>query len=189
MENERTYTAFAGTRLVASGALRETLLRTKQFIDRSGAEQTVLIFDDQTGRQAEFDFRGTLDEVLEREAPSPRTGPGRPKLGVVSREVSLLPRHWDWLEHQPSGISAALRRLVEEAIKRDPAKERARRAREAVSNMMTVLAGDLPNFEEASRALFACDPKRFARLIHAWPKDVRKHIEQLAQNAFGAEPA
>ncbi|MFY0534142.1 DUF2239 family protein [Nannocystis pusilla] len=40
---------------------------------------------------------------LAAEEPPARTGPGRPKLGVVSREVSLLPRHWEWLERQPSG--------------------------------------------------------------------------------------
>ncbi|HEY8432559.1 MAG TPA: NAD(P)H-hydrate epimerase, partial [Sandaracinaceae bacterium] len=94
---------------------------------------------------------------LAREAPAPRTGPGRPKLGVVSREVSLLPRHWEWLEREPNGISAALRRLVEEAMKRDPERQRARRARDATGRVMTSLAGDLPGFEEAMRALYAAD--------------------------------
>jgi hypothetical protein len=47
-----------------------------------------LIFHDQTGKQVDFDLRGSIREVLERVAPKPvRTGPGRPRLGVTSREV------------------------------------------------------------------------------------------------------
>src|SRR5262249_47731929 len=122
MDDERTYTSFAGDRLIASADLRTTLLRTKQHLDGDGSA-SVLIFEDQTGRQVNFDFRGTPQEVLERsDAVKTRTGPGRPRLGVVSREVSLLPRHWEWLEQQPSGISAALRRLVDEARKRARAR-------------------------------------------------------------------
>ena len=108
-----------------------------------------------------------------------KPGPGRPRLGVVSREVSLLPRHWDWLELQPNGISAALRRLVEEARKRDPEEEQARLAREAASRFMTAMAGNLPDFEEASRALFGNDHERFEGLIREWPEDIRTHLVQL----------
>ena len=173
-----TYTAFLGTRRVASGPLTSMLLETKAFLDHD-AGGPLLIFEDKTGRQVDFDFRGTPDEVLERAAPSRRTGPGRPRLGVVSREVSLLPRHWDWLEQQPNGISAALRRLVDEARKRAPAEERARQAREAASRFMTAMAGNLPGYEEASRALFAKDDQAFMRRIASWPDDVRAHLERL----------
>jgi uncharacterized protein len=185
MEDGRTYTAFAGDRLLVSGGLRTMLLQVKERLDR-GESGGILIFEDQTGRQVEFNFQGTPEEVIEREAPpTPRAaGPGRPKLGVVCREVSLLPRHWDWLEQQPNGISAALRRLVEEASKRDPGEERARLAREAASRVMSVMAGNLPGFEEASRALFARDRARFAQRIHGWPEDIRKHLERLAQDSF-----
>jgi hypothetical protein len=176
-----TYSAFAGDRVVASGPLDEMLLRTKAFLDRGG-DAAVLIFEDQTGRQVDFDFRGTPEEVVDR--ASPRPGPGRPRLGVVSREVSLLPEHWEWLETQPNGISAALRRLVDEARRRDPQKERARRAKEAASRFMTAMAGDRPGYEEASRALFAGDAERFASLIRRWPKDVRGHLERVAADAF-----
>ena len=100
---------------------------------------------------------------------------GRPRLGVVSREVSLLPRHWEWLEAQPSGISAAIRRLVEEARKREPEKERARRMQETVSRVLTALAGDRPGYEEASRALFAGDHEGFLARIADWPSDVRRY--------------
>jgi hypothetical protein len=185
-EAETTYTVFAGERLLCSGDLRSMLSRTKQALDRE-PHSSVLIFDDRSGRQIEFDFRGTIEEVLEREAPEkPRPGPGRPKLGVVSREISLLPRHWSWLEEQPQGASAALRRLVDEARKRDPGKEQARLARDAAGRIMWSIAGDLPNFEEASRALYAQDQGRFDELIAAWPKDIRTHLSRLVRESIRA---
>ncbi|HLM72344.1 MAG TPA: DUF2239 family protein, partial [Polyangiaceae bacterium] len=131
-----------GNRRIVSGDLKTMLLRTKAEIDR-GPTEPILIFEDQTGQQVDFNFQGSPDEVLERAVPNKaRSGPGRPKLGVVSREVSLLPRHWEWLEQQPQGSSAALRRLVDEARKREPGKERARRARDAASKFMWVMAGN-----------------------------------------------
>ncbi|CAN5894749.1 DUF2239 family protein [soil metagenome] len=169
---------------MASGPLKAVLLAavllaTKERFDRDPGER-ILIFEDRTGRQVDFDLRGTAEEVVARVVPgSVKAGPGRPKLGVVSREISLLPRHWEWLEQQPNGISAAIRRLVEEARKRDPEEERARLAREAVFRFMTAIAGDLPGFEEASRALFGKDPERFAELIGEWPEDIRAHLARL----------
>ncbi|MFT3923774.1 MAG: DUF2239 family protein [Myxococcales bacterium] len=180
-EAEETFSAFVGERLLASGELRKVLLKAKQRFD-AGEPHDLLIFDDQTGQQVEFDLRGPAEQMLERELPAPRaTGPGRPKLGVVSREVSLLPRHWDWLEQEPNGISAALRRLVEEASKRDPGEQRARKTRAAASRFMTALAGNLPNYEEASRALFAGDQPQFEAHIKGWPKDIRKKLEELTR--------
>lgn len=183
MDDERTFTAFAGTSRIASGDLRTMLLQAKQRID-GGQSEPLLIFEDRTGKQVDFDFRGSPEEVIAREAPQPKTGRGRPKLGVVSREVTLLPRHWEWLEQQPQGISGALRRLVDEARKRAPTKERARLAREAASKIMWSLAGDLPNFEEASRALFAVDRTRFERLVRRWPEDVRAYVLGVAAPSF-----
>ena len=187
MEEARTYTVFAGTKWVAAGDLRSILGVTKLRLD-AGASEAVLIFEDQTGQQVDFDFRGTLDEVLERHAPAApvRSGPGRPKLGVISREGTLLPRHWEWLESQPHGISATLRRLVEEAKKRDPGKDRARAARDATSRFMWAMAGNLPGFEEASRALFAGDLPRFGALIGGWPEDIRKHLMRMAGASVGS---
>lgn len=178
----KTYSAFAGDRLVASGSLEQMLRRTKAFHDRGG-DARLLVFEDQTGRQVDFDLRGTVEEVIARVAPPP-AGVGRPRLGVVSREVSLLPQHWEWLEEQPNGISAALRRLVDAARKREPEKEQARRAKEAASRFLTAMAGDRPGYEEAARALFAGDGERFAALVRRWPKDVREHASQLASKAF-----
>jgi hypothetical protein len=164
--------------------LRDVLTRAKTRIDADEAA-AILIFDDATGEQVDFDFRGTTEEVVARAMPVPRAaGPGRPRLGVVSREVSLLPRQWEWLESQPNGISAALRRLVDEARKRDPDKERARIATEAASRFMTAMGGNLPHFEEASRALFANDGVRVEQLTSEWPRDVREHLLRLVRRAL-----
>ena len=184
---EQTYTAFAGHERVTSGDLEQTLTRLWEHFRAGGA--AVLIFEDQTGRQIDFDFRGTLDEVLARAVPGRRRGPGRPKLGVVSREVSLLPRHWEWLEHQRSGISAALRRLVDEARKREPEHERVRRARDAAGRFMWGIAGDLPGFEEASRALYAEDQERLEDLVGEWPPDVRAHLLRMTRQALPLDGA
>lgn len=189
MEEERNYTAFMGERQIVSGEIKKMLLATKSFIDRNKDAQ-VLIFDDQTGRQVDFDFRGTPDDVLARISEHPlfktdigsekrQIGPGRPKLGVVCREVSLLPRHWDWLEEQPGGISASIRKLVDEARKREPDKEKAHLARNAASRIMTVLAGNLPGYEEASRALFAGEWEKFDNEIRNWPEDIKSYIKKL----------
>jgi len=181
-----SYSAFSGVRLIAFGGLADVLGAAKAYVDTTEDPQ-LLIFEDRTGRQVDFDFRGSLEEVLARALPRPeRTGPGRPKLGVVSREVSLLPRHWDWLESQPQGISAGLRRLVEEARKRNPGEERARKGREALNKFITAIAGNLPNFEEATRALFAPDNARFEELIADWPEDIRAHSLRVLEDSLAA---
>jgi uncharacterized protein len=193
MENTHQYSSFAGKQLIASGDLASTLLQTKLRLDH-GEDAAVLVFDDSSGQQIDFDFQGSPEEVIARlathphlsagEATAARPGPGRPKLGVVCREVSLLPRHWQWLEQQPQGASAALRRLVDEARKQNPEGERLRLARDAAAKFMWTMAGDLPGFEEASRALFAGERSRLELLISKWPEDVRRHVLQL----LGAEP-
>jgi len=197
METKHTYTAFAGDRLVASGDLRTMILRMKECLD-DGENRPILIFEDQTGRQVDFDFRGTPDEVLSRLASHPlfapsepqdgaRSGPGRPKLGVICREVSLLPRHWDWLNQQPGGASAALRRLVDERRKRGNSENSARIAREAAGKFMWAMAGNFPGFEEASRALYAGDRKRLEELTRNWPQDIQKHLERLVAESMRRE--
>lgn len=184
MSEDQTCAAFVGDRLVATGDLRTVLLRVKERFDRGRAEG-LLLFDDQTGRQFDVDLSGSPEEVVARAMPEPApAGRGRPKLGVLSREVSLLPRHWEWLEEQPSGISATLRRLVDEARKRAPGEQRARAAREATHRFMTAMAGDRPGYEEALRALFAQDREGFERKIRRWPADIREHTARLATPSF-----
>jgi len=180
-----TYSAFSEDRLIAFGSLPTVLSAAKLYLDSSEESPQLLIFEDRTGRQVDFDFSGTLAEVQARALPPPsRTGPGRPKLGVVSREVSLLPRHWEWLESQPHGISASLRRLVDEARKQNPGEHRARKGREAVSKFMTAIAGNRVNYEEASRALFASDHARFEELIGEWPEDIRAHLLRVLEESL-----
>jgi hypothetical protein len=170
--------------MVASGPLAAILPAVKARHD-AGGSHLVFVFDDTTGKPMDFDLRGSPEQVLARAMPPPApTGPGRPRLGVVSREVSLLPRHWEWLEAQDNGASAALRRLVDEARKRDPEKQRARLATHAAGRFMSAMAGNLPNYEEASRALYAGQAERFADLIRDWPGDIRAHVQRLVRDAF-----
>jgi hypothetical protein len=195
-------TAFAGRKRIASGALLDVALKAKAVLERDDDAQ-VLIFDDITSELIEVDFRGTRAQVAKRlekmagdgEAAEPSRlnseakGPGRPKLGVVGREVTLLPRHWDWLATQPGGASVALRKLVEHARKVSRDRDQIRRAQEATYRFMSAIAGNEPGFEEAIRALFGADPKRFAAMIEAWPHDVRQHAKKLAAAAFAASNA
>jgi hypothetical protein len=198
------YTAFSGDRRIASGPLQTVALAVK----RKKADH-VLIFDDTTGRQIDVDVRGSDRAIVERLAqraanqraesalagrPSPPAcdsidpnaavqksrGRGRPKLGVVAREVTLLPRHWQWLATQPGGASVALRKLVEEARRTHAESDKRRKAQEAAYHFMSAIAGNMPGFEEATRALFANDQQRFREWIAAWPDDVGEHAIKLA---------
>jgi len=191
-------TAFEGSRRVAAGDLREVALKVKALSAR-GARKAILIFDDETARQVELDLRGSSAEVLARlpappgaapddaaAGPSgePPRGPGRPRLGVVAREVTLLPRHWEWLAEQPGGASAELRRLVEAARRAGGGRDRVRRAQEVAYRFMTALAGDEPGYEEATRALFAGQREAFQALTRRWPDDVADFARRLAEPAF-----
>jgi hypothetical protein len=192
LQDNATCTAFDGTRRIASGSLLEVALATRRALDQ-GAHGPVLVFDDRSSRPVELDLRGSEDEVRARLQPpaSPlkpaARGPGRPKLGVVAREVTLLPRHWDWLAAQPGGASAALRRLVERAHRGDGAEALAREAKESVDRFMQAMTGNLPGHEEASRAFWRGERQRFATLTARWPSDVRDHLHRLAAAAW--EPA
>ena len=186
MDEAKTYTAFAGARRLASGSLEAVLRKPKAHLAQD-KPNAALSFDDATGKQVDFDFRGSSDEVVARAIPEDKPGPGRPRLGVVSREVTLLPRHWEWLEQQRQGISGALRRLVDEARKREPGKERARVGRDAAGKFMWTMAGNLPDFEEASRALFAKDDARLAELARGWPKDIRNHVLEMVARSVRME--
>jgi hypothetical protein len=190
--------AFAGGRRIAAGELATVALKAKEAIDRGGREP-ILLFDEATSEPIELDFRGTPADLLKRlersaskrpstaaavaETDAPR-GPGRPKLGVVAREVTLLPRHWEWLSVQPGGASVALRKLVEQARRDHDGRDRVRRAQEAAYRFISVMAGDRPGFEEATRALFAGDPARFDRMVKPWPADIRNHARKLAAVAL-----
>ncbi|MDB5353136.1 MAG: hypothetical protein JWN86_4383 [Planctomycetota bacterium] len=196
--NEARCTAFVGTTRIAAGGVATVALKAKEAIDR-GDQAPVLIFDDETSELIELDLRGTADDVLGRleatgagrvaeETTCPESaaarGPGRPRLGVVAREVTLLPRHWDWLSGQPGGASVALRKLVEAARRENEGQDRFRRAQESAYRFMSTMAGNLPGFEEATRAFFAGDRQRFHERIESWPVDVKDHATRLAAVVF-----
>ena len=175
-----SYSAFSGNRLIAFGPLAGVLGAAKAHLDGC-QDPNLLIFEDHTGRQLDFDFSGTLEAVLERALPAPkRSRRGRPKLGVVSREVSLLPRHWEWLEAQQHGISAGLRRLVDDAQQPNAAAQRAREGREAASKFMTAMASKLENYEAAMLALLASDQVRFALLLAARARSITRALTRGA---------
>jgi len=196
------YTAFNGERRIASGPLQTVALALKH-----KKADNALIFDDATGRQIDVDLRGSDKAVIERlikrasierarsasteppptdtkESAEQARGRGRPKLGVVAREVTLLPRHWEWLTTQPGGASVALRKLVEEARRAHAEKDRQRKAVEAAYTFMSAISGNKPGFEEAIRALFAGDEPRVRECVKAWPRDIRDYALRLA---FGSD--
>lgn len=196
-------TAFDGERRLLSGPLIEVALTVKAATERDPLAM-VLVFDDATGRVIDLDLRGTKTDVIERlsrppqaftgryrpqlrETPEPTNdevseprGRGRPKLGVVPREVTLLPRHWEWLASQPGGASAVLRKLVDEARRNGGTRQQRRAAQEAAYQFMQAIAGDLPGYAEATRSLFADDRPRLEEWIAAWPDDIRSHVLHLA---------
>jgi hypothetical protein len=184
-----TVTAFAGQRLLAAGPVIEVALAVRAAAAMNG-DAALLVFDDRTGRQVDFDLSGSeadirgrltsIDEKPEPETLSARRSPGRPKLGVVAREITLLPRHWEWLGEQPGGASVTLRRLVDAARGAGDGAATARKAREAADRFMGAMLGNQPGYEEASRALYAGNRNRFMELSEAWPADLRDHARRLA---------
>lgn len=179
-----TILAFAGERLIARGPLADAMpsVHAAQF----GGEP-LAVFDAATGKVVDLDLRGSADEARARLAGPPeaeKRGPGRPKLGVTAREVTLLPRHWDWLAGQPGGASVALRKLVEGALKEAEGPDRARGSKEAAYRLMTALAGDRPGYEEATRMLFAGDWTAFDAAVAGWPSDIRAVVTETAEGGW-----
>ena len=192
-----SYTSFNGHKRFASGSLPVNALAVKHALD-SGMTSAMLTFCDQTGQVVDIDLRGSDADILARlppdgfqiqgnesalldsgESAEPR-GRGRPKLGVVAREITLLPRHWDWLATQPGGASVTLRKLVDESRRANADRDRQRQASECAYHFMSAMAGDMAGFEEASRALFANDAAKFRQQTEAWPADVRDYVRYLA---------
>ena len=178
--------AFVGAdRIVAPAPLHRALPAIHA---AAAAGKGPLVFELVEGRVIDLDLRGDVREARTRLgpalAPAETRGPGRPKLGVTAREVTLLPRHWDWLAAQPGGASVALRKLVEAEMKAGEGPERARRARERAYRFMTAMAGDLPDYEEATRMLFAGDWTAFDVAVEGWPEGVRETARGMAEGAW-----
>lgn len=192
------YIAFDGNQKIATGPLPLVALKVKETSDTHPLAR-ILVFNAATSELIDFDCRGTPAQMLRRlsastkEASRPAdstparaapAGPGRPKLGVVAREVTLLPRHWEWLSRQPGGASVALRKLVEHAKRASSSSDSVRHAQAVAYRFMSAMAGNLDGFEEAARALFAADRAKFDALLASWPVDVQAHLQQLAEPAF-----
>lgn len=188
----RQCVAFAGPVLVASGDLSDVTRYVREHLARE-PNAAIVILDAATSDPIDLNLRGTPGEaaaglrtppagrpVEGQETPGRTGAPGRPRLGVVAREVTLLPRHWEWLNDQPGGASVTLRKLVEQARRSTVDETRLRRSREACHRFMTIMAGNEPGFEEALRALFADDATRFEAFTEQWPPDVRTHARRLA---------
>lgn len=197
-----SWIAFDRDRCLARGAPERVAAAVWRHLDANPDGQP-LTFDAVTGHPVEIDLRGTLAETLARlpaagdsalsaAALAPMTavegglprGRGRPRLGVVPREVTLLPRHWSWLADQPGGASVALRKLVENAIRENRALDALRSGREALFRFMNAMAGNAPGFEAAVRALFAGDRSGYEAALAQWSPDIRAHCLALAGNAF-----
>lgn len=192
LQASKTFTAFLGPEVVTSGALSTVAVALHETMKKK-PDAALLVFDDDTGNPVELDLRGSSAEVAARYIDKPRLerpatgetkpvnpGRGRPRLGVIAREVTLLPEHWDWLASQPGGASVVLRKLVHEARQENAPRDRQRHARERIYRVMVALAGNLPGFEEASRALFAGELDRMASVTAAWPADIRNYLVRLA---------
>jgi hypothetical protein len=201
---EPTVTAFRGHEVLATGPLREVARVVWHAVKHgTSADGAVLIFDDATARVIDLEMRGDearmlahLDATLKAgmaakaesaaltdrgdvadAGPRPR---GRPRLGVVAREITLLPRHWEWLAAQPGGASVAIRKLVDAARRAPSDEERTRAARDVAYRFLNAVAGDLPQFEEVIRALYRGDEARVRDLMQPWPQDIQRYAARLA---------
>ncbi|MGG1556478.1 DUF2239 family protein [Paenibacillus ferrarius] len=187
-------TAFLGVGVVASGSFQHVVTTVQKSLSDRELTQ-LLIFDDSTGKPIDVVFRGKTDDEEEQFGGASGTEVnhqstrrvGRPKLGVVSGEVTLLPRQWEWLKSQPGGASVTLRKLIDEARRAGKKQSTIRESQEATYNFMTAMAGDFHQYEEALRALYAGDLDRFYDFIDDWAPDIRNYIKKLAINAFSEE--
>ncbi len=178
MDDQERYVAFEGMSRLVDGTLAEVSKVVSKRL-KTCPDAPILIFEEATGAQVDFDLR-LVSHRSTAVAPKTPTGPGRPKLGVIGREVTLLPRHWEWLNSQPGGASVALRKLVEAARKENVERDETRRRHESAYRFMSAIAGNLPGYEEALRSLFANDRAGVAKRIQQWPRDVQDFTMQLA---------
>ena len=185
----QTYTAFLGDAVAAEGALADVVMPLKRRIGAANHCEAI-IFNDTTGAPFDFNFSGSEEDVQKRldvftsQPEESRSGPGRPRLGVTCREVSLLPHHWEWLSAQPAGASAALRRLVDAARRHDSAPPSVRQVQERTYRFLSVVAGNREGFEDALRSLYRKDRKGFSRHMANWPPAIRAHALRLAKPLF-----
>ena len=185
-----TYISFVGFNKISHGSLESVVIESKQYLS-SHKDSQLLIFSDLTGRAIDFDLSGTVKDVEKRlrvylsKDQSNHVGAGRPSLGVIAREISLLPHHWEWLLNQKSGSSGVIRTLIDEKMKKAPLpKDIIKSAQETTYNFLLAVAGDLPDYEDAIRYLYRKDKEKFEECISTWHKDIRKHAMALSADVF-----
>lgn len=177
-----TYTAFSGNTFLANGKLSELALKIKRI---SETAQNILIFNDQTGRQIDLDLSGSELEIQQRYSETEAVKKvGRPKLGVISREITLQKKHWDWLDQQSANASAVIRKLIDKELNDPTSESNIMLARQVIDRFMSAMLGDMPNYEEAARALYQGDREVFLKMIQDYHKDIKEYLIQKTQNTF-----
>lgn len=176
--------AFAGEKLIAQGLIDEVKEKIQNHVDK----QNFLFFDRDNGKQVSLSFDEQSDPLLLNSSeamPEVKNRPGRPKLGVVGREITLLPRHWEWLDGQRGGASATLRRLIDQHRLDSTSEDKVRQAQDNTNRFIYAIAGNLSNFEEAVRALYGNNPDGFAECMKLWPADIRQCTKHYSDSAWG----
>ena len=182
MNTQPTYTAFSGYTLIAQAQLADIALKLKQLGETA---ETILIFNDQTGRQIDLDLSGAEQQIQQRYSqPEPEKKVGRPKLGVISREITLQKKHWDWLDQQSASASAVIRKLIDKELNDPTSESNIMLAKQATDRVMSAMLGNMPNYEEATRALYQGDRVVFLKMIQDYPKDLKEYLIQKTQNIF-----
>ncbi|WP_444930084.1 DUF2239 family protein [Microbulbifer sp. SSSA002] len=175
------YIAINQQQIIARGTLETVIRQVKEM----NTDPEPIVFEAESCKRIELDWHSDTQVLLAELAANTaarKSKRGRPKLGVTSGEVTLLPRHWEWLRQQPGGASVTLRKLVEQAQKQLSPEERISGKQQALDKFMLLVAGDTPGFEEASRALYRNSLISFEKAIHSWPDDLKK----LVLNKFKA---
>ncbi|MCU4580383.1 DUF2239 family protein [Acinetobacter gyllenbergii] len=182
MNTQTTYTAFNGSTLVATGQPTELAIKIRHL---SQANENILIFNDQTGQQIDLDLSGSEQELLQRYSePEPTKRVGRPKLGVISREITLQKKHWDWLDQQSASASAVIRKLIDKELNDPNSESNIMLAKQATDRFMSAMLGNMPNYEEATRALYQGDQEVFLKLIKDYPKDIKEYLVFKTRHIF-----
>ncbi|MDO3665444.1 DUF2239 family protein [Acinetobacter higginsii] len=177
-----TYTAFSGSTLIATGQPAELAIKIKL---TPKTTENILIFNDQTGRQVDLNLSGSEQEIHQRYSePEPTKKVGRPKLGVISREITLQKKHWDWLDQQSSSASAVIRKLIDKELNDPTSESNIMLAKQSTDHFMSAMLGNMPNYEEATRALYQGDREVFLKMIQDYPKDLKEYLIQKTQNIF-----
>ena len=187
-----TFSAYGPTSCIGQGELTDVALAAHRFL-RTHPDQSALILQDSTCQIIDLDLSGD-EALLERKAnhyPIRSQAPVPDSKDPITGEITLLPRHWQWLAEQGGNASATLRRLIDEA-RRDPkqkADNECRRRQQLTYRFCQALCGDFQGYEDALRALYAADKDSFKTHISTWPADFALRAEALAEPIWATVPS